>query len=109
MKENIDNLAEFLIAIFQIPVFVGVALSYLSVNWYKTQVNDVFSEIENVINQRITKFKNESYERSVKLADIFLKYPIVFLCNVFTTNASIQMLVRGKIAPDDWYLPFHFR
>lgn len=115
MKDNRDNTASFIVAAFQIPGFGCPLLIYLILIFKKYKINEIFNDIEDIVNHRMKICTNGSYEIAIKTANTYVKFPIDFLFVIFNINNAISLikcvildLIKDEIIIENWYLPNKF-
>lgn len=116
MIEYQNDTAAFIVAAFQLPAIIGTFLIYICLIFYKTQVNEIFRDIEEIVDCRMRKCQNDLYEQAIKSADFCTKFPIYFIFGIFVTNNLISSmlsitfdLINGEIDTTKWYLPLRWK
>lgn len=113
MKDHREDAASFIVAAYQIPGFSCPLLIYIILLFKKIEIREILMEIETIIKRRMKIRNNGSYEKAIKTANIFVKFPIDFLFGMFNVNDGFSLikciigdLIKGEIIIENWYLPY---
>lgn len=115
ISEHLDDTVNLLIAFYQLPGFLCSLFVFINFSFHKYRINEIFNEIESIVNEKMNLLKNGSYETSIESSDNFVKYLILFfMCSVTTISVTmltfniISSVLNGDIHTENWYLPFLF-
>lgn len=113
IKDHMDNVGDFLISSFHVPGLVAPMFSYMTFAYHKVHVNEVFNEIERLVNRRMKKCDNGAYEQTIKMSNIYVKYPFIIVFGLFFANICIAVVIfalidlrNGEFHTEKWYLAY---
>lgn len=73
-----------------------------------------FNDIENIVKERMNLTDDNSYEKTVKNSEIFVKYPMCFFMGVLNVFATVMIgivpdVMNGKTDVQNWTLPYRYK
>lgn len=82
MLQHTNELPEFVIACAQIPAFTVPLLAYIDFSFYKRIVNEVFVDIDLIVQERLKVRENGLYEKTMKIADFYVSTCLWIYCDL---------------------------